>query len=73
MRVTAVDLPGAGDSDWNNNFNSVNDVANAMLGALPENAIYLGWSWGGAVSQSIAGRYPERVNHLILSRDFRLI
>lgn len=65
-RITAVDLPGAGQSDWDDSFDSVNQVADAMLDALPERAIYLGWSWGGAVCQSIAGRYPERVKQLIL-------
>lgn len=66
-QVTAADLPGAGASEWDYNFDSVNAVAEAMLNAMPDNAIYIGWSWGGAIAQSIAGRYPERVNHLILT------
>lgn len=66
FKVTAADLPGAGGSDWDFNFASVNDSADAMLDSLPDNAIYVAWSWGGAVAQSIAGRYPERVKHLVL-------
>lgn len=65
-RVTLVDLPGAGKSDWDPAFQSVNEVTDTMLSALPPTAIYLGWSWGGAVVQSLAGRYPERVKQAII-------
>lgn len=65
-KVTAVDLPGCGESEWGESINSVNDAADTVLSSLPENAIYIGWSWGGAVCQSIAGRFPERVKQLVL-------
>lgn len=65
-RVTNLDLPGVGDSEWSDDINSINDFADALLDALPENAIYIGWSFGGLVAQSIAARYPERVKKLIL-------
>jgi pimeloyl-[acyl-carrier protein] methyl ester esterase len=65
-RVTLVDLPGAGKSDWDPAFQSVNEVTDAMLAVLPPTAIYLGWSWGGAVVQSLAGRYPDRVKQAII-------
>lgn len=65
-KVTAVDLPGASDSEWDESFSTINEVVDSMLDALPDNAIYVCWSWGGAVAQSIAGRYPERVKQLVL-------
>ncbi len=65
-RVTNVDLPGMGQSEWDDRVQSVNASADLLLPRLPERALYIGWSWGGAVAQSIAGRYPERVRRLVL-------
>jgi pimeloyl-[acyl-carrier protein] methyl ester esterase len=64
-RVTNVDLPGRGKSDWQSHINTIHDMADCLISALPENAIYIGWSFGGLLSMSIAARYPERVQRFI--------
>jgi pimeloyl-[acyl-carrier protein] methyl ester esterase len=63
--VTNVDLPGRGKSDWQSTIKTIHDMADCLLPELPENAIYIGWSFGGLVSMSIAARYPERVQRFI--------
>lgn len=65
-QVTNVNLAGVGDSQWSDNINSIHDFADALMDTLPEKAILIGWSFGGLVAQSIAARYPERVERLIL-------
>ena len=64
-RVTNVGLPGSGRSDWDPSIKTIHDIADAILPVMPENAIYVGWSFGGLVSQSIAARYPDRVKRFI--------
>lgn len=64
-RVTAIDLPGCGDSDWSVDIQNIHDMADQLLPVLPKNAIYLGWSFGGLVTTSIAARHPERVKRFI--------
>jgi pimeloyl-[acyl-carrier protein] methyl ester esterase len=64
-RVTTVDLPGTGESDWGANTQTVHDMADQLLEVLPKNAIYVGWSFGGLITISIAARYPEMVNHFV--------
>lgn len=64
-RVINIDLPGTGLSTWDNSIQTIDDFADALLPILPQKAIYLGWSFGGLVCQSLAARYPERVQSLI--------
>ncbi|MDO8955091.1 MAG: alpha/beta fold hydrolase [Gammaproteobacteria bacterium] len=64
-RVTNIERPGSGLSDWNPSIASIDDLADEMLSELPEKAIYIGWSFGGHVCMSIAARYPERVKRII--------
>jgi pimeloyl-[acyl-carrier protein] methyl ester esterase len=64
-RVTSVDLPGAGKSDWSDTIKNVHDAADFLLPFLPKKAIYIGWSWGGFVALSIAARYSDRVQRII--------
>jgi pimeloyl-[acyl-carrier protein] methyl ester esterase len=64
-RVTNVDLPGMGQSDWGDSIESIADIANILLPHLPEKAVYVAWSFGGLVAASIAARYPERVERLV--------
>ncbi len=64
-RVTNVGLPGSGHSDWDPAIGNIHDIADAILPVLPQQAIYIGWSFGGLVSQSIAARYPTRVKRFI--------
>ncbi len=63
--VTNVGLPGSGHSDWNDNIKNIHDIADAILAVLPKEAIYVAWSFGGLVAQSIAIRYPERVKRFV--------
>lgn len=64
-RVTNIDLPGRGKSSWDSSIKNIHDIADSILPHLPENAIYIGWSFGGLVSQSIAARYPSRTKRII--------
>ncbi len=66
-RVSNYDLPGRGGSSdaWHDDIESIDDMADCLLHALPENAVYIGWSFGGLLSLSIASRYPERVERYI--------
>lgn len=64
-RVTSIDLPGQGQSSWHPDIQNMDDIADQLLSSLPKQAIYIGWSFGGAVAMSIAARYPERINQLI--------
>jgi pimeloyl-[acyl-carrier protein] methyl ester esterase len=64
-RVSNFDLPGRGKSDWQPNIETIHDIADSLLPELPKNAIYIGWSFGGLVSISIAARYPELVERFI--------
>ncbi len=64
-RVTNIDLPGRGKSDWVPTIKTIHDVADIILPHLPEKAIYVSWSFGGLVTLSIASRYPERVERIV--------
>ncbi len=64
-RVTNVDLPGCGQSDWHDSIETIRDFADQLLPHLPKQAIYIGWSFGGLVSMSIGARYPERMKRFI--------
>ncbi len=64
-QVINIDLPGTGQSQWDEKIQTIHELADYILPALPENAIYIGWSFGGLVAQSIAARHPHRVKHLI--------
>lgn len=64
-RVTNIDLPGTGQSMWDPNIHNIHDLADYTLKELPKKAIYIGWSFGGLIAQSIAARYPARISHLI--------
>lgn len=64
-RVTNVDLPGVGASDWNPKTRTIDDIVEQILPSLPKQAIYVGWSFGGLVAIAIAAKYPKRVKHLI--------
>ncbi|MFN8769392.1 MAG: alpha/beta fold hydrolase [Neisseriaceae bacterium] len=64
-RVLNINLPGTGASSCYSSIQNIHDIADYILNDLPNEATYIGWSFGGLVTQSIAARYPERVKQLI--------
>ena len=42
FRVTRIDLPGHGRSDWQGD-GSLDEMVDALLAATPETAVWLGW------------------------------
>lgn len=65
-RVTRVDLPGHGR---NRNIlvpATLKELAALVVGAAPENAVWLGWSLGGMLALRAALDFPERVCALVL-------
>lgn len=67
FRLHLVDLPGFGHSPLElvAEF-SLNELADAVLAAVPEKAYWLGWSMGGLVATQAALNHPSRVQGLIL-------
>lgn len=69
-RVLAMDLRGYGDSSYNSPVQSIHDFADDVALFLREKnvqkAIIIGWSLGGCVAMSLASRYPEFAEKLIL-------
>ena len=59
-----VDLPGFGRSRGFGPM-SLDEMAQQVLAAAPQNAIWLGWSLGGLVASQIALTRPERVSALV--------
>ena len=59
-----VDLPGFGRSRGFGAM-SLDEMAQQVLDAAPQNAIWLGWSLGGLVASQIALSQPERVRALV--------
>ncbi|GAB6042790.1 pimeloyl-ACP methyl ester esterase BioH [Endothiovibrio diazotrophicus] len=67
-RVTLVDLPGHGRSapPADESAFELGRLAEELLEALPDGAVWLGWSLGGMVAMAAAALAPERVGGLIL-------
>ncbi|MGX5087917.1 pimeloyl-ACP methyl ester esterase BioH [Enterobacter sp. UPMP2052] len=59
-----VDLPGYGRSSGYGAM-TLAEMANEVLDAAPQNAIWLGWSLGGLVASQIALTHLERVQALV--------
>jgi len=66
-RVTAIELPGHGESGFDAERVSLNEWADALLAAAPARALWLGWSLGGQLSLAAAARAPERFAGLVLA------
>jgi len=64
FRITRVDLPGHGRSDWGGAA-SLGEWVAAVLAVVPARAAWLGWSLGGLVASRAAILAPERVAALV--------
>ena len=64
FRLHLVDLPGYGRSEGFGPM-SIEEMADTVLAAAPEKAVWLGWSLGGLVASQIALSAPARVEKLI--------
>jgi len=65
FRITRVDLPGHGLSEWGNEV-TLDDMAHAVLAAVPGPAAWLGWSLGGLVASLAALNSPASVSALVM-------
>lgn len=65
FRITRVDLPGHGRSDWQDTT-GLDAFTDAVLANVPEQAAWLGWSLGGLVAAHAAAAVPARVSALVL-------
>lgn len=68
--VAAVDLPGHGESAGYARFADITGHADYLVDQLSdlfrEGVTLLGWSLGGLLAQTIAVRYPNYINRLVL-------
>jgi len=65
-RVTVIDLPGHGRSQSENLGVDFDALVELVEANIPDHCILVGWSLGGVVAQSIAIRYPQKLNKLVL-------
>ena len=61
-----VDLPGHGQSDWQDGQFELPLLLSELEQTLPDNAVWLGWSLGGLICLAMQQRYPEKVRKLSL-------
>lgn len=66
FRVTSVDLPGHGNSRGIPLSANLAEVAAGLVAAVPEQAIWLGWSFGGLVALRAALDAPRHLRALVL-------
>jgi len=64
FRVTRVDLPGHGRSDWRGTT-SLEEWVEAVAATMPAPAAWLGWSLGGLLASRAAMMLPEKVAALL--------
>ncbi len=60
-RITCIDLPGHGHSEFPETIPSLDAVLAAIIAVAPPQAMWCGWSLGGLLVQRLAYVYPERV------------
>lgn len=65
FHVTAVDLPGHGNSAWAGQ-SELREWARAVHDAVPENAWWVGWSLGGLVTLAAAAQASARMRGMLL-------
>ena len=66
FRLTLLELPGHGGSDYDPAARSLADWAAACLEVAPPRAHWLGWSLGGQLALQAALDQPGRVDRLVL-------
>jgi len=66
FRVTLIELPGHGGSEYDPASGGLDDWTRAVLDAAPARAVWVGWSLGGQIAQRAALLAPERVGKLVL-------
>ena len=64
-RVTTVELPGHGASEYDAGHAQFDDWVRACLDVTPQRAVWVGWSLGGQIAQRAAVLSPERVRKLV--------
>lgn len=61
-----VDLPGHGQSNWQEGALDLQVLVENLAVECPHSAYWMGWSLGGLISLAFAERYPERIKKLVL-------
>ncbi len=65
-QVTCLDLPGHGLSETIEPY-TLENISDALIEQLPDSPFcLLGWSFGATVALTMAERFPQRINSLIL-------
>ncbi|MCW8944078.1 MAG: pimeloyl-ACP methyl ester esterase BioH [Sedimenticola sp.] len=65
-RVTIIEMPGHGASDYDPDRFRLDDWVQACLDVAPAQAVWIGWSLGGQLAQRAVVLEPERVTKLVL-------
>ena len=65
-RIHLLDLPGHGESAWNDNITGLATFADSIASVIPKNSTIVGWSLGGLVAQHLAVHNPDLVARLVL-------
>jgi pimeloyl-ACP methyl ester carboxylesterase len=77
FRVVSVDLRGSGGTPIAGDGQSVATLADAVCSVLDgagiRSAHMVGFSMGGLVAQSLAARYPNRVDRLVLASTYAVM
>lgn len=61
-----VDLPGHGQSDWQQGDFVLEKLISQLQQQVPKTAFYLGWSLGGLIAALFSYHYPQQVKKLIM-------
>jgi len=65
-RVHLLDLPGHGESSWDDSIEDLATLAASIATIVPNHATLVGWSLGGLVAQYLAAHRPDLVATLVL-------
>lgn len=65
FRLTLIDMPGHGHSEYEGACLELDRWVDAVLQAAPERAIWIGWSLGSMLAQRAAVLAPDRVEGLV--------